>query len=117
MAQFDKKPDLMETGRVTDSLDYAIPDKIIEIIGRDLKMTYLSKRRCLLVLNKDDKRFDGEEAVCTQNNVLILNDRLKKGLRLEVNMPISCEYSGFYGYLIIKKIRNISRTPSPPTVL
>lgn len=46
------RPDLFMDGSVTRSLDIQLPDEIIAIMGRELKIDYLGKRHCIMVSKK-----------------------------------------------------------------
>ena len=103
MADFNARADLFMDGSVTRSLDIRLPDDIVAIMGRNLKIDYLAKRRCILVSRKNDPFFTGKEAECTSNNIIRIPDKIKKNLKLKAGDSVVCSYEIASECLIIKK--------------
>jgi len=95
--------DFFMDASVTKSLDICLPDEIIALMGRELKIDYLSKRSCVMVCKKNDPLFPGTETECTDKNVLRLPDKIKKRLKPQAGELLVCSYSYKSEYLIIKK--------------
>ena len=103
MAGSKKWPDLFMDGSVTRTLDIQLPDEIIAIMGRELKIDYLSKRHCIMVSKKSDSFFSGKGTECTSKNILRIPDEIKNKLKLKSDESVVCSYDTVSGCLIIKK--------------
>jgi len=97
------RPDLFMDGSVTRSLDIQLPDEIIAIMGRELKIDYLGKRHCIMVSKKNDPFYPGTETECNSNNIIRIPDKIKNNLKLKTGESVVCSYEIATECLIIKK--------------